>query len=969
MFSFGSKVKQKLSATRFEFSIVVHNLAPWPEGARAIAIGYQRGKRRRGATRSVYPSRQPGRLGAVVRINERFDMPVTLYKSNSGSSGSGGLGPFKKKCLILAVLETDGRTQATAALGRVVIDLSEYAAIEHQETRTFMVSCNKAIHAAVGDPQLMVTIRCRWKKLAREGPGAAASGLPDETASMSTDTTGSRMTANLSSFLRFKFTGKGMAPLNEEQDLRGFESAGGAGPHAGGGAGGRNTSTAGELPPGLPKLMDTIQESHDEPAEPVFAPLSTPGGSRSLTPQTSINKQLTPTSSAMGAMDPSPRSPHVSSRFGDGGGSGGPLEAGVMGMSLREAHATRNKYVAPSSPSPKRMDAVESAPLASNGSIGGVARRSGVDADRSLGSLRAAGSGISLAAASASDNDLLVALRFELLTAAALEAAVYLARRPHGAGLPPKSEASVAGTGANVARSVSAAGSLAAISTASRAEMTGAAGTRASHAPARRLVRTVLCLGPSDGPAFAASALRVVRAQVATAREGLEVLSYWWSNAVHMRAMLTGLSLAAATGMLSSASGAMGAASGGSCGEHWAAAALVGDLRRLERSIFEDMLSRMWGCVLLPSVLGNGAVAGLSGRPAAKDGPARASTAITRRAQQEAAIKKWFEGLEAVSSALARQVGGAGGHCGLLRQQVLLQCLKRVDLLFFVHLLGGVEQPGVAELLADYDPHGIMTGGMTGSPSSFPQLDDSSLPFARGVLTFGGGMSVKMTVTRLQQWATGQAALGAGGSLAGDAPASANGADRGSAAGSVGGAAAGTSSTGPLFPLLRAAADLLMMPKELLLDRAVRLDVGAALSMRSVLHILQRFQPDEFAQDCISPAILESLQDDAALPQIHLRSAAADLHSGYVPPPDSAALRGVEAGSEPGLEYDADSEDELEELAQVVAKSSAGAGVASITPPPAGGAFTATRFRLLHELWAAGMPRRRAAGSVASEQI
>jgi hypothetical protein len=110
----------------------------------------------------------------------------------NATAGSGGLGPFKKKCLILAILETDGKTQvrlscahvcvvcvvyvcvvcvcdvcaraarpqATAALGRVVIDLSEYAAIEHQETRTFMVSCNKVVHAAVGDPQLMVTIRC-----------------------------------------------------------------------------------------------------------------------------------------------------------------------------------------------------------------------------------------------------------------------------------------------------------------------------------------------------------------------------------------------------------------------------------------------------------------------------------------------------------------------------------------------------------------------------------------------------------------------------------------------------------------------------------------------------------------------------------------------------------------------------------------------------------------------------------------
>lgn len=69
------------------------------------------------------------------------------------------MGPFKKKALILAVLETDGRTHATAALGRVVIDLAEFASIDGQELRTFVVACNKSIHAAVGEPQLTVTIR------------------------------------------------------------------------------------------------------------------------------------------------------------------------------------------------------------------------------------------------------------------------------------------------------------------------------------------------------------------------------------------------------------------------------------------------------------------------------------------------------------------------------------------------------------------------------------------------------------------------------------------------------------------------------------------------------------------------------------------------------------------------------------------------------------------------------------------
>jgi hypothetical protein len=61
--------------------------------------------------------------------------------------------------VILAILETDGRTHATAALGRVVIDLSEFASIDGQELRTFTVACNKAIQAAVGEPQLTITLR------------------------------------------------------------------------------------------------------------------------------------------------------------------------------------------------------------------------------------------------------------------------------------------------------------------------------------------------------------------------------------------------------------------------------------------------------------------------------------------------------------------------------------------------------------------------------------------------------------------------------------------------------------------------------------------------------------------------------------------------------------------------------------------------------------------------------------------
>lgn len=67
------------------------------------------------------------------------------------------------------------------------------------------------------------------------------------------------MTANLSSFLRFKFTGKGTGPMSEEQDLRGFETSSMSNGGSGGQTNGaRGSSVAGDAP-GLSKVMDTIQ--------------------------------------------------------------------------------------------------------------------------------------------------------------------------------------------------------------------------------------------------------------------------------------------------------------------------------------------------------------------------------------------------------------------------------------------------------------------------------------------------------------------------------------------------------------------------------------------------------------------------------------------------------------------------------------------------------------------------------------
>jgi hypothetical protein len=75
------QLKNHFNATRFEFQLHVHSLQPWPATSKGIAVGWQRGKRRRGATATVTPAPGPELGGAtVVRFNERIGFKSTLYK-------------------------------------------------------------------------------------------------------------------------------------------------------------------------------------------------------------------------------------------------------------------------------------------------------------------------------------------------------------------------------------------------------------------------------------------------------------------------------------------------------------------------------------------------------------------------------------------------------------------------------------------------------------------------------------------------------------------------------------------------------------------------------------------------------------------------------------------------------------------------------------------------------------------------
>ncbi|GFH30452.1 uncharacterized protein HaLaN_29313, partial [Haematococcus lacustris] len=647
--------------------------------------------------------------------------------------------------------QNDGRTQATAALGRVVIDLAEFAAVDKQETRAFMVSCNRQIHSAVGEPQLLLTIRARWKKSSAT-VGYTGDDAVDETGSMSTDTTGSRMTQNLSSFLRFKYTGKGAAAHNEEQDLNGFESSQG-----------RPKDAFSNLPT-KSVGMGTIQEAQDEPDSP---PPINGSHHQLLTPSSSPGLEAggSAAASILGAGG-SLRARNAASMSAFGNGSSSSMPDGAAHNNGALAKAAAGVLLAQGSEA--------TAPCPAPGPGGWLASSGAAGADDGF-SAQPSVSGLSTpipgqhrcgGQCAGQAGWLRISCRIMWVTPDALSTRACRSASLF-AGLSLHSAGSLNFDGMQQ-ELVSCVVTEVVVHLARMTAATSKRRERAVHGAARRLARTLVCLGPQQAPAFANHALRLIASSVECSAGDPSGLAFWWSNLVQLRGLMQSSTLPASAAL---------------------AGAVVPQALATEQRTFQLLLTIVWNELTAPAVV-KLFLQAISPMPALQDDSSQCS---------------------------------AAGHMALLRSQLLLQCLRRLDLLLFFNLLA--TGPGADSLLIDYDP----SASLWGAPDKpAPVLLTAYTPFSRGQLTFGSGMSVKMIVTRLQQWADGSGSAGA------QDPASAAAMLATTLPPQPGMHSLGSSGSGMatpvLFPLLRAAADLLMMPKEMLMDPSIRRDCGQALS-------------------------------------------------------------------------------------------------------------------------------------------
>mmetsp|Transcript_11160 Transcript_11160/g.31634 ORF Transcript_11160/g.31634 Transcript_11160/m.31634 type:complete len:1185 (+) Transcript_11160:474-4028(+) len=464
--------------------------------------------------------------------------------------------------------------------------------------------------------------------------------------------------------------------------------------------------------------------------------------------------------------------------------------------------------------------------------------------------------------------------------------------------------------------------------------------TRRSHGPARRLARTVNRLGPVTGRTFGKRAIQAITAVAEGTGEDLTGLVFWWSNSLALRVLLTSDSFHA---------GSEGAEL--RAWEH-AETELCVAVASLERHLFERTLQTVWWRVLVPAVASSDAHARRTLTQHRRPSVSAASRAHLEPGRgDEVATHRWLEALEAVRSKLCPPaMAQVGGHARLLASQVLATVMRRMDLMLFSCLLAG----GVEQALPPVVQRGHCCAPYAEVAFLFPNLDEAVLPFPDAPLTFETGMFIKLALSRWEAWA-GEAGLAPGKS-----------------------SAYLTTQEGAsldLFPHLRCAADLLMLPKDMLADAEVREDICPALDLPHVVALLERFKPDDYAPDPVSQQLLaklrQQLSDSSDNPR-HSEQAANLIPDGS---PKAgrrtamlqAVLQGEAclvdqelaltswgaSGTDPlSLEFDADSEDELDGLMREVCSGNCGglAGDPSYgSPAAAPGAWR--RFALLKSLW------------------
>lgn len=178
----------------------------------------------------------------------------------------------------------------------------------------------------------------------------------------------------------------------------------------------------------------------------------------------------------------------------------------------------------------------------------------------------------------------------------------------------------------------------------------------------------------------------------------------------------------------------------------------------------------------------------------------------------------------------------AGGHeCGCLpvmARMVMEQCIDRLDVAMFNAIL----RESALEIPTD--------------PISDPIVDSKVLPIPAGNLSFGSGAQLKNSVGYWSRLLTDMFGIDAE-DCSEEYPENSENDERRGGPGEQ-----------KSFALLNDLSDLLMLPKDMLMDRQVSQEVCPSISLSLIIRVLCNFTPDEFCPDAVPGAVLEALNGE-----------------------------------------------------------------------------------------------------------
>ncbi|ESQ50003.1 hypothetical protein EUTSA_v10020012mg [Eutrema salsugineum] len=155
-----SSKNRRGSSIQVDYLIHIHDIKPWPpsqslRSLRSVVIQWENGDRNSGTTNVVAPS-----LGSVIgegkiEFNESFKLPVTLLKDASARNKGGDV--FFKNVLELNLYEPR-REKTHQLLATATIDLADYGIVKDSLSLTAPMNCKRSYRNTT-QPVLFLTVQ------------------------------------------------------------------------------------------------------------------------------------------------------------------------------------------------------------------------------------------------------------------------------------------------------------------------------------------------------------------------------------------------------------------------------------------------------------------------------------------------------------------------------------------------------------------------------------------------------------------------------------------------------------------------------------------------------------------------------------------------------------------------------------------------------------------------------------------